>query len=47
MFLSEMSQEINVFAERTVREWMVLLLGLSGEKDGWVIEAMKEFLERM
>ena len=47
VFLSEMGRDVNVFAERTGREWMVLLLGLRGETNGRVIEAVKEFLERM
>ncbi|MPC88440.1 hypothetical protein E2C01_083343 [Portunus trituberculatus] len=31
----------------TGREWMVVLLGLCGETNGKMIEAVKEFLERM
>ncbi|XP_050705903.1 uncharacterized protein LOC126991179 [Eriocheir sinensis] len=44
VFLSEMGRDVN---GRTGREWMVLLLGLSGETSGRVIEAVKEFLEGM
>ena len=33
--------------EMTGREWMVLLLGLCGETNERMIEAVKEFLERM
>ncbi|XP_050686795.1 uncharacterized protein LOC126980697 [Eriocheir sinensis] len=47
VFLSEMGREVN---GRTGREWMVvmvLLLGLSGETNGRVIEAVNEFLESM
>ena len=48
VLLSEMSQELNVGVEmRTGRDWMVLMLGLSGESNRKVIEAVKEFLERM
>ena len=33
--------------EMTGREWMVVLLGLCGETNERVIEAVKEFLERL
>ena len=33
--------------EKTGKEWMVLLLGLSTETTEAMIEAVKEFLERM
>ncbi|MPC58694.1 hypothetical protein E2C01_052701 [Portunus trituberculatus] len=37
----------NVRMEMTGREWMVLLLGLCGDANGRMIEAVKEFLEKM
>ena len=33
--------------EMTGREWMVLLLGLCGERNEKMVETVKEFLERM
>ncbi|MPC76486.1 hypothetical protein E2C01_070900 [Portunus trituberculatus] len=33
--------------EKTGREWMLLLLGLCGDTSEKMIEAVKEFLERM
>ncbi|MPC70299.1 hypothetical protein E2C01_064543 [Portunus trituberculatus] len=37
----------NARVEMTGREWMVLLLGLCGDTNDRMIEAVKEFLERM
>ncbi|MPC65035.1 hypothetical protein E2C01_059159 [Portunus trituberculatus] len=37
----------NARVEMTGREWMVLLLGLCGDKNDRMIEAVKEFLEKM
>ena len=45
--LIEMGCEMNEVIERTGKEWMVLLLGLCAETNGRMIEAVKEFLERM
>jgi len=47
IILTEMGCETNEVVERTGSEWMVLLLGLCEETSGWMIEAVKEFLERM
>ncbi len=44
MFLGEVGLEVN---GRTGKEWMVLLLGLSGQTNGRVIEVVKELLESM
>ncbi len=45
--LSELGHSVGEVAERTGREWMVLLLGLSGEASEGMVEAVKRFLERM
>ena len=37
----------NVRVEMTGSKWMVLLLGLYGNMNDGMIEAVKEFLERM
>lgn len=39
--------EVNGVVVRTEREWMLLLLGLSGEWTVRMVEAVKSFLERM
>ena len=45
--LTEMGCEMNEVMEKTGKEWMVLLLGLCDETNEYMIEAVKEFLERM
>ena len=45
--LTEMGCEMNEVMEKTGKEWMVLLLGLCDETNERMIEAVKEFLERM
>ena len=45
--LTEMGCEMNEVVEKSGREWMVLLLGLCQETNERMIEAVKEFLERM
>ena len=37
----------NVVGGRTVRGWMVVALGFNGVAHGTMIDAVKEFLERM
>ena len=45
--LTELGCEMNEVVEKTGKEWMVLLLGLCDESNESMIEAVKEFLERM
>ncbi|MPC87583.1 hypothetical protein E2C01_082449 [Portunus trituberculatus] len=45
--LTELGHDRNERVEKTGREWMVVLLGLSKETNERIIEAVKEFLERM
>ena len=45
--LTEMGSEAGVVIERTGIEWMVLLLGLCEETTERMIDAVKEFLEKM
>ncbi len=45
--LTELGHTGNDRVEKTGREWMVLLLGLCGGVNERMIEAVKEFLERM
>ncbi|KAG0698434.1 V-type proton ATPase subunit d 1 [Chionoecetes opilio] len=47
VILTEMGCEMNKVVEKTGREWILLLLGLCGETSGRMIEAVKEFLERI
>ena len=42
-----LASEVNGMVVRTEREWMLLLLGLSGEETDCMMEAVKVFLERM
>ncbi|MPC21927.1 hypothetical protein E2C01_014931 [Portunus trituberculatus] len=45
--LTELGCNRNERVEKTGKEWMVVLLGLSRETNERMIEAVKEFLERM
>ena len=45
--LTELGHNGNERVEKTGREWMVVLLGLCRETNERMIEAVKEFLERM
>ncbi len=45
--VSEMGWDVSEVVERTEREWMVLLLGLSEEATERMVEAVKRFLERV
>ncbi len=45
--VSEMGWDVNEVIEITEKEWMVLLLGLSGEASERMVEAVKRFLERV
>ena len=45
--LSEMGRDVNDRTARTEREWMLLLLGLNGEANDRIMEAVKSFLEQM
>ena len=47
VFLNELGHKINVVGGMTGCEWMVLLLGLNGVANGRMIEAMKDFLEKV
>ena len=47
VILIEMGHEMNEAIEITGRKWMVLLLGLCGETSERMIDAVKEFLEKM
>ena len=47
VFLNELGHRINVVDGRTGCEWIVLLLGLNGVANGRMIEAVKEFLEKV
>ena len=47
MILSELGHNRNERVEKTGREWMVLLLGLCRETSERMMEAVKEYLERM
>ena len=47
VILEELECDENERIERTGKEWMVLLLGLCRETNGRMIEAVKEYLERM
>ena len=47
VILRELGHNRNERVEMTGREWMVLLLGLCGDTSERMIEAVKEFLERM
>ncbi|MPC76223.1 hypothetical protein E2C01_070630 [Portunus trituberculatus] len=47
VILTELGHNRDKRMEMTGREWMVLLLGLCSEKGEGMIEAMKEFLEKM
>ena len=47
VILTEMGREMNKVIERIGREWMVLLVGLCGETSTRLIDAVKEFLEKM
>ncbi|MPC65527.1 hypothetical protein E2C01_059664 [Portunus trituberculatus] len=47
MILSELGHNRDERVEKTGREWMVLLLGLCREMSERMIEAVKEYLERM
>ena len=41
------ASEVNGVIVRTESEWMLLLLGLNGEASECMMEAVKEFLERV
>ncbi|MPC39330.1 hypothetical protein E2C01_032863 [Portunus trituberculatus] len=47
VILSELGHNRNERVEKTGREWMVLLLGLCSETSERMMEAVKEYLERM
>ena len=47
VILTELGHSWDERVEKTGREWMVLLLGLCREKNERMIEAVKEFLEKM
>ena len=47
VILSELGHGWDERVEKTGREWMVLLLGLCRETNERMIEAVKEFLEKM
>ncbi|XP_063861501.1 uncharacterized protein LOC135101456 [Scylla paramamosain] len=47
VILTELGHDRNERVEKTGKEWMVLLLGLCREANERMIEAVKEFLERM
>ena len=40
-------REMNQVIERTGRKWMVLVVGLCGKTSERMIDAVKEFLEKM
>ena len=41
------ASEVNGVVVRTEKEWMLLLLGISGEETDCMMEAVKVYLERM
>ena len=47
VILTELGHSWDERVEKTGREWMVLLLGLCRETNERMIEAVKEFLEKM
>ena len=47
VILTELGHRLDERVEKTGREWMVLLLGLCRETNERMIEAVKEFLEKM
>ena len=47
VILPELGCNVNEMVEKTGKEWMVLLLGLSTETTEVMIAAVKEYLERM
>ena len=49
MIVTEMGRELNevTVIERAGKEWVVLLLGSYGEMSTRMIDAVKEFLEKM
>ena len=47
VILTELGPSWDERVEKTGREWMVLLLGLCRETNERMIEAVKEFLEKM
>ena len=47
VILTELRHSWDERVEKTGREWMVLLLGLCRETNERMIEAVKEFLEKM
>ena len=47
VILPELGCRVNEMVEKTEKEWMLLLLGLSTETTEVMIAAVKEYLERM
>ena len=47
VILRELGHNRNERVEMTGREWMMVLLGLCGETNERMIEAVKDFLKRM
>ncbi|MPC94323.1 hypothetical protein E2C01_089487 [Portunus trituberculatus] len=47
VIMTELEHNRNERVEKTGKEWMVMLLGLCGERSEKMIEAVKEYLERM